>query len=41
MSKKNESPQSKPKTKQSDPLPLNEQKGRTTQNPSFQVKPKK
>ena len=41
MSKKNDTPQAKPKTTQSDPKPLNEEKGRTTQKPSFEVKPKK
>lgn len=40
MAKKEQIPQSKPKTTQGDPKPLNEQKGRTTSTPSFQIKPK-
>lgn len=41
MSNKEQKPVEKPKTSQSEPKPLNEEKGRTTQTPSFSVKPKK
>lgn len=41
MSDKNQKPVEKPKTSQSDPKPINEEKGRMTQTPSFQIKPKK
>lgn len=41
MAKQQQTPQAKPKTTQGDPKPLNQEKGRTTTQPSFQVKPKK
>lgn len=41
MSKKIQTPQGKPKTTQSEPKPLNEEKGRTSTKPSFEIKPKK
>lgn len=41
MAKQQQTPQAKPKTTQGDPKPLNQGKGRTTTQPSFQVKPKK
>lgn len=41
MRKKSENPQGKPNSSQGDPKPLNEEKGRTTQKPAFEIKPKK
>lgn len=41
MSQKKDLPQGKPTQTPSEPKPLNEQKGRTTSKPSFQIKPKK
>lgn len=41
MNNKEQKPVEKPKSSQSEPKPLNEEKGRTTQKPSFSIKPKK
>ena len=41
MAKQQQTPQEKPKNSQSDPKPSSENKGRTTTQPSFQIKPKK
>ncbi len=41
MSNKEQKPTQKPQTERPNPKPLNEEKGRTTQVPSFSVQPKK